>query len=61
MLENKFIKSEEIEDTTVQAMDLVSEETGEREADIQVIENEVELLKEDAQEKLGKMTKLKKT
>lgn len=28
MLENKFIKSEEIEDTTVQAMDLVSEETG---------------------------------
>ncbi|KAI4557858.1 hypothetical protein MJG53_018611 [Ovis ammon polii x Ovis aries] len=60
MLENKFIKSEEIEDTTVQAMDLVSEETGEREADIQAIENEVEFTKEDAQEKLGKDDKTEK-
>ncbi|XP_004020218.2 STE20-like serine/threonine-protein kinase isoform X2 [Ovis aries] len=60
MLENKLIKSEEIEDTTVQAMDLVSEETGEREADIQAIENEVEFTKEDAQEKLGKDDKTEK-
>ncbi|XP_068817441.1 STE20-like serine/threonine-protein kinase isoform X2 [Capricornis sumatraensis] len=60
ILENKFIKSEEIEDTTVQAMDLVSEETGEREADIQAIENEVEFTKEDSQEKLGKDDKTEK-
>uniref|UniRef100_A0A452EZX9 non-specific serine/threonine protein kinase n=1 Tax=Capra hircus TaxID=9925 RepID=A0A452EZX9_CAPHI len=60
ILENKFIKSEEIEDTTVQAMDLVSEETGEREADIQAVENEVEFTKEDAQEKLGKDDKTEK-
>ena len=60
IFENKFIKSEEIEDTTVQAMDLVSEETGEKEADIQAIENEVEFTKEDTQEKLGKEDKTEK-
>lgn len=60
IFENKFIESEEIEDTTVQAMDFVSEETGEKEADIQAIENEVEFTKEDTQEKLGKEDKTEK-
>ncbi|XP_027385138.1 STE20-like serine/threonine-protein kinase isoform X2 [Bos indicus x Bos taurus] len=60
IFENKIINSEEIEDTTVQGMDLVSEETGEKEADIQAIENEVEFTKEDIQEKLGKDDKTEK-
>ena len=60
IFENKIINSEEIEDTTVQGMDLVSEETGEKEADIQAIENEVEFTKEDTQEKLGKDDKTEK-
>ncbi|XP_055280696.1 STE20-like serine/threonine-protein kinase isoform X2 [Moschus berezovskii] len=60
IFENKFIKSEEIEDTTVQAMDLVSEETGEKEADIQAIENEVKFTKEDTLEKLGTDDKTEK-
>ncbi|XP_055416904.1 STE20-like serine/threonine-protein kinase isoform X2 [Bubalus kerabau] len=60
IFENKIINSEEIEDTTVQAMDLVSEETGEKEADIQAIENELEFTKEDTQEKLGKDDKTEK-
>ncbi|XP_006067793.2 STE20-like serine/threonine-protein kinase isoform X2 [Bubalus bubalis] len=60
IFENKIINSEEIEDTTVQAMDLVSEETGEKEADIQAIENEVEFTKEDTKEKLGKDDKTEK-
>ncbi|XP_062958954.1 STE20-like serine/threonine-protein kinase isoform X1 [Cynocephalus volans] len=54
MFENKLIKSEEIKDTTIQTMDLVSQETGEKEADVQVIDSEVGLTKEDTQEKLGK-------
>ncbi|XP_037353870.1 STE20-like serine/threonine-protein kinase isoform X2 [Talpa occidentalis] len=53
MFENKVITSEEIKDTTVQTVDLFSHETGEKEADIQAIGNEVELTKEDTQEKLG--------
>ncbi|XP_060497559.1 STE20-like serine/threonine-protein kinase isoform X1 [Panthera onca] len=54
IFENKIIKSEEIKDTAIQTMDLVSQETGEKEADIQAVENEVALTKEDTQEKLGK-------
>ncbi|XP_036191964.1 STE20-like serine/threonine-protein kinase isoform X3 [Myotis myotis] len=61
MFENKVIKSEEeIKDTTIQTMDLVSQETGEKEADIQTIDSEVELTKEDTQENLGKDEKMKK-
>ncbi|XP_048194264.1 STE20-like serine/threonine-protein kinase isoform X2 [Perognathus longimembris pacificus] len=53
ILENKLTETEEIKDTTVQTVDLVSQETGETEADTQAIGNEVELTKEDTQEKLG--------
>ncbi|XP_057590455.1 STE20-like serine/threonine-protein kinase isoform X2 [Hippopotamus amphibius kiboko] len=60
IFENKFIKSEEIEGTTIQTMDLVSQETGEKEADIKAIENEVEFTKEDTQEKLEKDDKAEK-
>ncbi|XP_059517296.1 STE20-like serine/threonine-protein kinase isoform X2 [Myotis daubentonii] len=61
IFENKVIKSEEeIKDTTIQTMDLVSQETGEKEADIQTIDSEVELTKEDTQENLGKDEKMKK-
>ncbi|KAM7073213.1 STE20-like serine/threonine-protein kinase isoform 2-T2 [Molossus nigricans] len=61
ILENKVIKSEEeIKDTAIQTMDLVSQETGENEADIQAIDNEVELTKEDTQENLAKEEKTKK-
>lgn len=51
VIENKkkIRKSEEIK-----TMDLVSQETGEKEADIQAIDNEVVLKKEDTQENLGK-------
>lgn len=61
IFENKVIKSEEeIKDTTIQTMDLVSQETGEKEADIQTVDSEVELTKEDTQENLGKDEKMKK-
>ncbi|XP_036121839.1 STE20-like serine/threonine-protein kinase isoform X2 [Molossus molossus] len=61
ILENKVIKSEEeIKDTAIQTMDLVSQETGENEADIQAVDNEVELTKEDTQENLAKEEKTKK-
>eukprot|EP00069_Balaena_mysticetus_P008266 bmy_19666T0 len=60
IFENKFIKSEEIEDTTIQTMDLVSQETGEKESDIQAIESEVEFTKEDTLEKLGRDDKTEK-
>lgn len=61
MFENKVIKSEEeIKDTVIQTMDLVSQETGEKEADIQAVDNEVELTKEDTQENLGKDEKTPK-
>ncbi|XP_007130637.1 STE20-like serine/threonine-protein kinase isoform X2 [Physeter macrocephalus] len=60
IFENKFIKSEEIEDTTIQTMDLVSQETGEKEADIQAIESAVEFTKEDTLEKLGRDDKTEK-
>uniref|UniRef100_A0A8C3WI93 non-specific serine/threonine protein kinase n=1 Tax=Catagonus wagneri TaxID=51154 RepID=A0A8C3WI93_9CETA len=60
IFENKVIKSEEIEDTTIQTMDLVSQETGEKEVDTQALENEVEFTKEDTQEKLGKDDKTEK-
>ncbi|KAG8523465.1 STE20-like serine/threonine-protein kinase, partial [Galemys pyrenaicus] len=53
VFENKVITSEEIKDTTVQTVDLFSRETGEKEAYVQAIGNEVELTKEDTQEKLG--------
>ncbi|XP_039099905.1 STE20-like serine/threonine-protein kinase isoform X2 [Hyaena hyaena] len=54
IFENKIIKSEEIKDTAIQTIELVSQETGEKEADFQTVENEVALTKEDTQEKLGK-------
>ncbi|XP_036027841.1 STE20-like serine/threonine-protein kinase [Onychomys torridus] len=54
ILENKFIKPEEIKNTHIQTMDSVSQETGETEADFQAVDNEVGFTKEDAQEKLGK-------
>lgn len=61
VFENKVIKSEEeIKDATIQTMDLVSQETGEKEADIQITDNEVELTKEDTQENLGKDEKTQK-
>ncbi|KAM5324067.1 STE20-like serine/threonine-protein kinase isoform 2-T2 [Glossophaga mutica] len=62
VFENKVIKSEEeIKDTTIQTMDLVSQETGEKEADIQAVDNEVEFTKEeDIQENLGKDEKSQK-
>lgn len=44
IFENKVITSEEIKDITIQTMDLVSQETGEKEASIQAIDNEVELI-----------------
>ncbi|XP_012579250.1 PREDICTED: STE20-like serine/threonine-protein kinase isoform X2 [Condylura cristata] len=53
MFENKVITSEEIKDITVEAVDLFSHETGEKEADIHAISNEIELTKEATQEKLG--------
>ncbi|XP_036754708.2 STE20-like serine/threonine-protein kinase isoform X2 [Manis pentadactyla] len=56
----KVIKSEEIKDTAIETMDLVSQETGEKEADIQAIENKDDLTKEEAQEKLDKDDKAQK-
>lgn len=53
IIENKVVKSEEIKNT-IQTMDLVSQETGEKEADVQAIDSEVVLKKEDTQENLGK-------
>ncbi|XP_034352858.1 STE20-like serine/threonine-protein kinase isoform X1 [Arvicanthis niloticus] len=54
ILENKLIQSEEIKDIHIQTMDLVSQETGEKEADFQAIDNEVGFTKEETQEKLEK-------
>ncbi|KAM6186732.1 STE20-like serine/threonine-protein kinase [Rhynchocyon petersi] len=53
VIENQLIKSEDIKDTTHQTMDIVSQETGEKEADIQAVDSEVKFTKEDFQEKLG--------
>ncbi|KAM4852437.1 STE20-like serine/threonine-protein kinase isoform 2-T2 [Thomomys bottae] len=53
-LENKLAKTEEIKDATIHTVDLVSQETGETEADTQAIDNKVELIKDDTQEKLGR-------
>uniref|UniRef100_A0A8C9DLI1 non-specific serine/threonine protein kinase n=1 Tax=Prolemur simus TaxID=1328070 RepID=A0A8C9DLI1_PROSS len=58
--ENRLIKSEEIKDTVIQTIDSVTQETGEKEADIQTIDSEVGLKKEDSQEKLGKDDKTQK-
>ncbi|XP_036294830.1 STE20-like serine/threonine-protein kinase isoform X1 [Pipistrellus kuhlii] len=61
IFENKVIKSEEeIKDTTIETIDLVSQETGEKEIDIQTTDNEVELTKEDTQKNLEKDEKMKK-
>ncbi|KAL2769311.1 STE20-like serine/threonine-protein kinase isoform 2 [Daubentonia madagascariensis] len=60
IFENSLIKSEEIKDTTIETIDLVSQETGEKEADIQTIDSGVGLKKEDSQEKLGKDDKTQK-
>ncbi|XP_023402522.1 STE20-like serine/threonine-protein kinase isoform X1 [Loxodonta africana] len=53
VFENKLIKSEEIKDTVIQTVDLVSQETGEKEADTQAVGSEAKLMKEDTQEKPG--------
>ncbi|XP_055447501.1 STE20-like serine/threonine-protein kinase isoform X2 [Psammomys obesus] len=58
MLEDKLIQPEEIKDRHIQTMDLVSQETGEKEADFQAVDNEVGFRKEDTQEKLGKDDKI---
>lgn len=50
--ENKLTQPEVIKDMHIQTMDLVSQETGEIEADFQAIDNAVGLT-DDAQEKLG--------
>ncbi|CAK6436124.1 unnamed protein product [Pipistrellus nathusii] len=61
IFENKVIKSEEeIKDTTMETIDLVSQETGEKEIDIQTTDNEVELTKKDTQKNLEKDEKMKK-
>lgn len=60
IIENKLKQSEEIKDIHIQTMDLVSQETGEKEADFQAIDNEVGFTKEEAQEKLGKDDKTQK-
>ncbi|XP_004631567.1 STE20-like serine/threonine-protein kinase isoform X2 [Octodon degus] len=54
LLENKLVKSEDSKDTTTHTIDLVSQETGEKEVDIHVIDSEVVHAKEDTHEKLGK-------
>ncbi|XP_007530543.1 STE20-like serine/threonine-protein kinase isoform X2 [Erinaceus europaeus] len=54
IFENKAIKPEEIKDATIQTVDLLSQETGEQEADIQAVDSEVELTQEDVEEKMGK-------
>ncbi|KAL1788813.1 STE20-like serine serine/threonine-protein kinase isoform X1 [Sigmodon hispidus] len=51
LLENKLIQPKEIKDTHIQTMDLVSQETGETEADFQAVDNEVAFTK-DALEKV---------
>ncbi|XP_031246478.1 STE20-like serine/threonine-protein kinase isoform X2 [Mastomys coucha] len=53
ILENKLTQSEEIKDTHIQTVDLVSQETGEKEADSLAIDNDVGFTKEETQEKLG--------
>uniref|UniRef100_A0A7N9D441 non-specific serine/threonine protein kinase n=1 Tax=Macaca fascicularis TaxID=9541 RepID=A0A7N9D441_MACFA len=60
MFENRLTKSEEIKDTILPTVDLVSQETGEKEANIQAIDSEVGLPKEDTQEKLGEDNKTQK-
>ncbi|XP_050660854.1 STE20-like serine/threonine-protein kinase isoform X1 [Macaca thibetana thibetana] len=60
MFENRLTKSEEIKDTILPTVDLVSQETGEKEANIQAIDSEVGLPKEDTQEKLGEDDKTQK-
>ncbi|XP_075390669.1 STE20-like serine/threonine-protein kinase [Tenrec ecaudatus] len=52
--DNSLMKPEEIKDTTIQTMDVVSQEAGEKEADNQTVDNEAKLTKEDMEEKLGK-------
>ncbi|XP_069316160.1 STE20-like serine/threonine-protein kinase isoform X2 [Eulemur rufifrons] len=58
--ENRLITSEEIKDTVTQTIDSVTQETGEKEGDIQTIDSEVGLKKEDSQEKLGRDDKTQK-
>ncbi|GAB1302520.1 STE20-like serine/threonine-protein kinase [Apodemus speciosus] len=53
ILEDKLIPSEEIKETHIHAVDLVSQETGEKEADFQAVDSEVGFTKEETQEKLG--------
>uniref|UniRef100_A0A2K5P975 non-specific serine/threonine protein kinase n=1 Tax=Cebus imitator TaxID=2715852 RepID=A0A2K5P975_CEBIM len=60
MFENRLTKSEEIKDTILQTVDFVSQETGEKEANIQAVDSEVGLTKEGTQEKLEKDAKTQK-
>ncbi|XP_033039588.1 STE20-like serine/threonine-protein kinase isoform X2 [Trachypithecus francoisi] len=60
VFENRLTKSEEIKDTILPIVDLVSQETGEKEANIQAVDSEVGLPKEDTQEKLGEDDKTQK-
>ncbi|XP_053439128.1 STE20-like serine/threonine-protein kinase isoform X1 [Nycticebus coucang] len=60
IFDNRHITSEEIKDTTIQIIDLVSLETGEKEADTQTIDSEIRLKKEDSQEELRKDDKTQK-
>ncbi|XP_064229978.1 STE20-like serine/threonine-protein kinase isoform X3 [Aotus nancymaae] len=57
MFENRLTKSEEIKDTILQTVDFVSQETGEKEANIQAVDSEVGFTKEGTQEKLEKDAK----
>ncbi|XP_049646757.1 STE20-like serine/threonine-protein kinase isoform X1 [Suncus etruscus] len=61
IFENKVLKSKEMKDTTLLSVDLVSQETGEKEADIQAIGNAVELPNEDPEEKIGTDEKTPRT
>uniref|UniRef100_A0A5F4WIM2 non-specific serine/threonine protein kinase n=1 Tax=Callithrix jacchus TaxID=9483 RepID=A0A5F4WIM2_CALJA len=60
MVENRLTKYEEIKDTILQTVDFVSQETGEKEANIQAVDSEVGLTKEGTQEKLEKDAKTQK-
>uniref|UniRef100_A0A8C6W6E7 non-specific serine/threonine protein kinase n=1 Tax=Nannospalax galili TaxID=1026970 RepID=A0A8C6W6E7_NANGA len=60
MLENKLTQFEETKDSCIQTMDLISQETGEKEADIQAIDSKVGFTKEDSQEKPRKEDKMQK-
>ncbi|XP_055976341.1 STE20-like serine/threonine-protein kinase isoform X2 [Sorex fumeus] len=61
IFENKVKKSKEIKDTALSSINLVSQETGEKEANIQAIGNAVEFPNADSQGKLGTDDKTQRT